>query len=94
MSNTRANNNYNFGDETIYGTTGIQVSEVADHLKSSELSTAPKCQCCAQPASVRVIPKDSRYLTAELQRGVYFCDACLSKNPFNKDIYGVRPVSP
>ncbi len=94
MSNTRPNNNYNLGDTSIYAGEGIQLPEVADYIQPSPYNTTPTCQSCGQKASVRVIPKDSRYMTAELQRGVYFCDHCLSKNPFNKDIYGVRPVSP
>ena len=70
-----------------------QVSkEDVDLSFANPYTVANPCLLCGNTSMFRIIPKNDRDNTAEIQDKGFVCEHCLSAGYLNKKMYGVRPL--
>lgn len=55
-------------------------------------STTHPCIYCGEPSIVRIIPKEDRFNTAEVEDKGYMCEYCVKEGYLNSEHYGIRPL--
>lgn len=51
------------------------------------------CIFCTNTAHFRIIPKEDKFNTAEVQDKGYICNHCATKGFLDKEHYGLRPIN-
>lgn len=88
--NNFSNNIYDLGFDTEIGLTKTQVDE---GLKRSQYDTGHRCIVCNNTAQYKLLPKSSKYNSADIQERGYVCNHCLNVNSnINKNHYGIREL--
>ena len=73
---------------------GLTRGQVDDMLKHSHSSTDTRCVICGNTAQYKLVPKDDRYNTAQIEDKGYVCGNCLSTNPnIDRNQYGIRDLN-
>lgn len=90
MNNPFSNRKQDLG---IADLTGYDKVGIDSMLEQSAYTNDPKCCVCSSTnIEYQVVAKSSKFMTAELQNGVYICKHCLAQEPLDKNIYGVKPL--
>lgn len=94
MSNSNISGRYlnNLGEIGLHGTYGTDVSTVDSMFRNSYQESTPICTACGATAVCRLVAKRSSDNTAEIERGVYFCNPCITKSTISREVYGIAKL--
>lgn len=71
---------------------GDSKSVIDTQFHKAGMSNQPKCIICKQPAKYRLIPKNDRVNTIEIQDKGYICEGCVSVGAVSSNDFGLRPL--
>lgn len=84
----------NLGATGLYSSGGIGLQETQQFLLDQQYSNPTPCHVCKQPASLQILARDPKFDSATLQKGLFYCEHCLSKSKPDPARYGIRPIRP
>ena len=88
--NRFSNTEVDLGVGEVYG---YDRHDATESILRDVYSTQPKCYVCSYNIpQYKVVAKKAKHNTAELQNGLYICGHCISLNPIDKDIYGLKEL--
>lgn len=88
--NSFSSNKYDLG---IGSTFGLDRNGVSETLLRTAYDNSTKCYVCkyGQP-KYQVLAKKDKYITAEIQNGLYLCKHCISLHPVNSRQYIIKDL--
>lgn len=74
------------------GYTQMDKSAVDNMLLHTPLHSLPSCYVCGNTPQYRILPREDKHITAQLQKGLYICGHCLSTGVLDRNLYGIRKL--
>lgn len=89
-NNSPFNREYDLGVGEQYG---VDRHAVSDSILHTALTHTPKCYVCSVTyPQYQVVPKEDKYITAQLQNGMYICFHCARQGVLDANKYGLRDL--
>jgi hypothetical protein len=72
---------------------GLDTHGATEELLRTAYSNPTTCYVCHHNTpQYRVIAKKDKYITAEIQNGLYVCGHCIQLQPLDKKMYGIKSI--